>query len=94
MRRFPGRRTDATVPYTFNELKKGSAATMPEVYIYAIEGRTLDQKRKLVKEVTEAVARNLDVAEDAVLIQLLELSRESKAKGGVLFSDRAAAAKK
>lgn len=67
---------------------------MPEVYIYAIEGRTLDQKRKLVKEVTEAVARNFDVAEDAVLIQLLESSREAKAKGGVLFSDRAGAAKK
>jgi 4-oxalocrotonate tautomerase len=67
---------------------------MPEVYIYAIEGRTIDQKRKLVKEVTEVVARNLDVAEDALLIQLLESSREAKAKGGVLFSDRAAAAKK
>jgi 4-oxalocrotonate tautomerase len=67
---------------------------MPEVYIYAIEGRTIDQKRKLVKEVTEAVARNLDVAEDAVLIQLMESSREAKAKGGVLFSDRAVAAKK
>jgi 4-oxalocrotonate tautomerase len=67
---------------------------VPEVYIYAIEGRTLDQKRKLVKEVTEAVARNLDVAEDAVLIQLLESSREAKAKGGVLFSDRVAPAKK
>jgi 4-oxalocrotonate tautomerase len=67
---------------------------MPEVYIYAIEGRTLDQKRKLVKEVTDAVARNFEVPEDAVLIQILESSREAKAKGGVLFSDRAAAAKK
>ena len=67
---------------------------MPEVYIYALAGRTLDQKRKLVKEVTEAVARNFDVAEDAVLIQLLESSREAKAKGGVLLSDRPAPAKK
>ena len=66
---------------------------MPEVYIYALEGKTLDQKRKLVKDVTEAVARNLDVAEDTVLIQLMESSREAKAKGGVLFSDRATPAK-
>ncbi|MDQ0471384.1 tautomerase family protein [Labrys wisconsinensis] len=66
---------------------------MPEVYIYALQGKTLDQKRKLVKEVTEAVARNLDVAEDTVLIQLMESSQEAKAKGGVLFSDRATAAK-
>jgi 4-oxalocrotonate tautomerase len=67
---------------------------VPEVYIYALEGRNLDQKRKLMKEVTEAVARNLDVPEDAVLIQLLESSRESKAKGGVLFSERPAPPKK
>jgi len=66
---------------------------MPEVYIYALEGKTLDQKRKLVKEVTETVARNLEVAEDTVLIQLMESSREAKAKGGVLFSDRAPPAK-
>ena len=64
---------------------------MPEVYIYALEGKTLDQKRKLVKEVTETVARYLEVAEDTVLIQLMESSREAKAKGGVLFSDRAPA---
>jgi 4-oxalocrotonate tautomerase len=67
---------------------------MPEIYIYALEGRTLDQKRKLVKEVTEAVARNFDVAEDAVLVQIMESARDAKAKGGVLFSDRPASAKK
>jgi 4-oxalocrotonate tautomerase len=66
---------------------------MPEVYIYALQGKTLDQKRKLVKDVTQAVARNLDVAEDTVLIQLMESSHEAKAKGGVLFSDRVAPAK-
>jgi len=67
---------------------------MPEVYIHAVQCGTLDQRRRLVREVTEAVARNLNVAEDAVLIQLMESSPEAKAKGGVLFSDRAAAAKK
>jgi len=45
---------------------------MPEVYVYAVEGRTLDQKRALVKDVTDAVVR----------------SKESKAKGGFLFADR------
>jgi len=66
---------------------------MPEVYIYALQGKSLDQKRKLVREVTQAVARNLDVAEDTVLIQLMESTREDKAKGGVLFSDRVTPAK-
>lgn len=67
---------------------------MPEIYVYALEGSSLDQKRRLVKEMTEVIARNLEVAEEAVLIQLLESSRDAKARGGVLFSDRAAQAKK
>ena len=61
---------------------------MPEVYIHAIEGRTLDQKRALVKDITEAVVRNFDVAADRVLVQIIESSKENKAKGGVLISDR------
>ena len=61
---------------------------MPEIYVYAVEGRTLDQKRQLVKEITEAVVRNFKVPPEAVMVQILESSRECKAKGGVLFSDR------
>ena len=61
---------------------------MPEVYIHAIEGRTLEQKRALVKEVTDAVVRNFKVAPEAVMVQILESPKELKAKGGVLFSDR------
>jgi hypothetical protein len=30
---------------------------MPEVYVYAVEGRTIDQKRSLVKDITDAVVR-------------------------------------
>ena len=49
---------------------------MPEIYIHAVEGRSLDQKRALVRDITEAV------------VQIIESSRENKSKGGVLFSDR------
>ncbi|HEY7086267.1 MAG TPA: tautomerase family protein [Hyphomicrobiaceae bacterium] len=61
---------------------------MPEVYVYAVEGRTLDQKRALVKDVTDAVVRHFKVKPEAVMVQIVESSRESKAKGGFLFSDR------
>jgi 4-oxalocrotonate tautomerase len=61
---------------------------MPEVYVYAVEGRTLDQKRGLVKDVTDAVVRHFKVTPEAVMVQIVESSRESKAKGGFLFSDR------
>ena len=31
---------------------------MPEIYIYAVKGRSMDQKRALVKDVTDAVVRH------------------------------------
>ena len=61
---------------------------MPEVVIYAVEGRSTEQKRGLVKDITAAVAKNLNVPVDAVVITISETSKENKAKGGVLFSER------
>jgi len=61
---------------------------MPEVFVYAIEGRSLDQKRGLVKDITDAVVRNFNVTADAVMVQIVESSKTSKAKGGKLFSER------
>jgi len=61
---------------------------MPEVYIHAIEGRTKEQKRALIKDITDAVVKNFDVTADAVLVEIVETSRENKAQGGVLFSER------
>jgi 4-oxalocrotonate tautomerase len=61
---------------------------MPEVYVHAVEGRSLDQKRALVKDITAAVVKNFNVPADAVLVQIVEAAKENKAKGGVLFSER------
>ena len=61
---------------------------MPEVYVHAVEGRSLDQKRALVKDITAAVVKNFGVTADAVLVQIVESAKENKAKGGVLFSER------
>jgi 4-oxalocrotonate tautomerase len=63
-------------------------AAMPEVYVHAVEGRSLDQKRALVQDITAAVVKNFGVSADAVLVQIVESSKENKAKGGVLFSER------
>jgi 4-oxalocrotonate tautomerase len=61
---------------------------MPEIYVHAVEGRTIDQKRSLVKDITDAVVRNFKVPPEAVMVQIMESPKDSKAKGGVLFSDR------
>ena len=61
---------------------------MPEIIVYAIEGRSLEQKRGLVKDITDAVVRNFSVPADVVVVQIVESAKDSKAKGGVLFSER------
>jgi 4-oxalocrotonate tautomerase len=61
---------------------------MPEIIVHAIEGRSLDQKRGLVKDITDAVVRNFDVPADAVVVTIVESPKTSKAKGGKLFSER------
>jgi 4-oxalocrotonate tautomerase len=60
---------------------------MPEVVIYAIAGRSQEQKRALCKDITDAVMKNYSVPADAVVITLVESAKTDKAKGGVLFSE-------
>jgi 4-oxalocrotonate tautomerase len=61
---------------------------MPEVVVYLAEGRSLDQKRGLVKEITDAVVKNCSVPPDVVTVSIMETPLANKAKGGVLFSER------
>lgn len=60
---------------------------MPEVIIYAMEGRSHEQKQGLVRDITDACVKHLDAPEEAVVIQFVECPPSSKSKGGVLFSD-------
>lgn len=60
---------------------------MPEVYVHAVKGRSMEQKKALIKDITEAVVKNFAVPADAVVIEIVETEPTSKAKGGVLFSE-------
>jgi 4-oxalocrotonate tautomerase len=60
---------------------------MPEVVVYALGGRTLDQKRALMKDITDAVVKNYKVEPSAVVVTVVESEKEDKMKGGVLFSE-------
>jgi 4-oxalocrotonate tautomerase len=62
---------------------------MPEVVVYMLEGRTLEQKRGLIKDITAAVMKNAGAPADAVTVSLVETAKTSKGKGGVLFSEMA-----
>ena len=61
---------------------------MPEVYVHAVKGRTPEQKRALMKDITDAVVRNFSVPIDAVVVAIVECEPNCKAKGGVPFSER------
>jgi 4-oxalocrotonate tautomerase len=62
---------------------------MPEIVVYLLEGRTLEEKRGLVKDVTAAVVKNIGVPIESVTVSLVETAKAAKGKGGVLFSDMA-----
>lgn len=61
---------------------------MPEIMVFAATGRTTEQKRGLVRDLTDAMVKNFGVSADTVTVQIVESAMDSKAKGGVLFSDR------
>jgi 4-oxalocrotonate tautomerase len=61
---------------------------MPEVIIELAEGRSVDTKRRLAKEITDVVERVCEVERQAVVVIIHENPKTDKAKGGVLFSDR------
>ncbi len=61
---------------------------MPLVTVKAVGGRTVEQKRALVKDITEAVVKNFKVPPDAIIVDIVEYSKENFARAGQLFIDR------
>ena len=60
---------------------------MPRITIEADEGRTIEQKRGLVKDITKAVTKNFNVSPEAVSIIIHETKKENRAKAGKLIVD-------
>jgi len=60
---------------------------MPEVIVYAVAGRSPDQKRALMKDITEAVVRNFAIPAERVVVQIVESPKTDKARGGIPFSE-------
>jgi 4-oxalocrotonate tautomerase len=61
---------------------------MPFIQIEMLTGRTIEQKRAMVKQVTEALASTIDCKPERVKIIIREISKENVANGGVLILDR------
>ncbi|MCC6946483.1 MAG: tautomerase family protein [Bradyrhizobiaceae bacterium] len=61
---------------------------MPEVIVHLAEGRTHEQKKALMKDITDAVVKNTGTPADSVTVSIIETPKIHKMKGGVLFSER------
>ena len=61
---------------------------MPHIQVTLLKGRTTDQKRKLVKRLTDAMVEEAGATRDAVTVALVEVEKEDFARGGTLIADR------
>jgi 4-oxalocrotonate tautomerase len=82
-----GGRSPATTTRNDNEETK-----MPEITVSMAAGRTDEQKAGMMRDITQALVKNLGVDADAVVIQINEAPLAHKMKGGKTFVERAAAA--
>ena len=61
---------------------------MPLVQITMLEGRTVDQKRRIAKRITDALVEEAGAHCEAITVTFHEVSKESYASGGELLIDK------
>ena len=60
---------------------------MPIIQVEMLKGRTIDQKREMVKEITEAVSRTANCSKEAVRVVIREMEFQNFGISGVLKCD-------
>src|SRR5260221_32320 len=61
---------------------------MPLVPITMLQGRKVDQKRKIAQRITDAMVEEAGARREAIVVTFLEVSKESYASGGELMADK------
>jgi 4-oxalocrotonate tautomerase len=61
---------------------------MPEVHVFMAEGRTDEQKKNMMGDITKALVDNLGVTPEVVTVQIVEAKLTDKMKGGQTFAER------
>lgn len=61
---------------------------MPVVHVHMWPGRTLNQKRRLCKAITDAMVEHAGAKPDALHVVIHETPKENWARAGVLGVDR------
>ena len=60
---------------------------MPTYHIEMMEGRTIEQKRRLVQEITRVTVEVLGGSPESVDILITDVKRENWATGGKLWTE-------
>lgn len=60
---------------------------MPFAQIYILEGRTPEQKKRAIEEVTEALRRSLDAPVENIRVWIHEMPKENWGIAGVTAKD-------
>ncbi|WP_055588102.1 2-hydroxymuconate tautomerase [Peterkaempfera griseoplana] len=63
---------------------------MPLIEVKQIAGRTIEQKREIARELTDAFVRATGVKAESVWVTIEDLPKENWATGGTLIADRPA----
>lgn len=61
---------------------------MPRIQIQMLRGRTVEQKRRLAKEVTAAASAALLIPQERISLVIIEVEEDQLAHGGLLWCDR------
>ena len=61
---------------------------MPLIQVQMFSGRTPEQKRNLVRALTDAFVQTVGSTPDAVDVILTDIEKSDWARGGELFSDK------
>ncbi len=61
---------------------------MPFVTVKMLDGRTAEQKRELVKAITEVMVNTCGAKPDSTMVVIEEIARDHWSRGGVLISER------
>ncbi|MEP6899057.1 MAG: 4-oxalocrotonate tautomerase [Rhodanobacter sp.] len=78
-------RNNAVLP---RSVRRHRRMVMPTLHLEMHPGRTLEQKRDFVSEVTRVTAETLACPPESVDILISEVPRDAWAKGGKLVADR------
>ena len=61
---------------------------MPHVQITLLQGRTPEQKRKIVERITQVMVEEAGTRKEGVTVSFIEVSQADYASAGVLVLDR------